>query len=331
MSVKYFFGVDISKLTVDIALIEVDGRISTFKIENSQEAIKKFLAERKREHGFKFREAFFCAENMGIYGDFLTKVLSAKKIAICLESALQIKKSLGIQRGKNDRLDAVRIAEYAKKNHTSLKIWNQPRECIEQLKKLTTIRKRLIKVRAILINEEKVSVYFLNSEVNKSLNSCYANTLDAINKDIEAIESKIDSVISGDQRLSNLTSIITSVPCVGKVIATQILTSTNEFLNISSAKQFASYCGVAPFEWSSGSSLNRRRRVSFFANKELKTNLHLAAMISISRSNNNSLKDYYQRKQKEGKNNMSILNAIRNKIIHRIFACVRDNKHFLRL
>jgi transposase len=331
MTPKYFFGVDISKLTLDIALLAPNGITSTFKIKNSKDDIKKFLTEIKKLHGFKYSEIFFCAEHMGVYADFLTNVLSSKKIDLCLESALQIKKSLGIQRGKSDSLDAIRIAEYAKKNHPTLKIWNQPRECIEQLKKLTTIRKRLVKVRAMLINEEKVSGYFLDRERNKELNLSYEKTLTAVNQDIEQIQIKIDSIINDDPRLSNLMAIITSVPCIGKVIASQIIISTNEFLNITTAKKFASYCGVAPYEWSSGTSLNRRHRVSFYANKELKANLHLAAMVSISRSNNNSLKDYYLRKQKEGKNNMLILNAIRNKLIHRIFACVSQNKLFSRV
>jgi len=38
------------------------------------------------------------------------------------------------------------------------------------------------------------------------------------------------------------------------------------------------------------------------------------------------LKDYYERKVESGKHKMSVLNAIRNKIIHRVFACVRDNR-----
>lgn len=37
------------------------------------------------------------------------------------------------------------------------------------------------------------------------------------------------------------------------------------------------------------------------------------------------LKDYYLRKVAEGKSKMSVLNAIRNKIIHRIYAAIRNN------
>jgi hypothetical protein len=38
------------------------------------------------------------------------------------------------------------------------------------------------------------------------------------------------------------------------------------------------------------------------------------------------LKQYYQRKVAEGKNKMSVVNAVRNKLILRIFAVLRDNR-----
>lgn len=40
------------------------------------------------------------------------------------------------------------------------------------------------------------------------------------------------------------------------------------------------------------------------------------------------LAQYYQRKVQEGKNKMNVINAVRNKIIKRIFACVRDNRKY---
>ena len=43
---------------------------------------------------------------------------------------------------------------------------------------------------------------------------------------------------------------------------------------------------------------------------------------------NEELKNYYERKVKEGKNKMSIINAVRNKLIHRIFACVKQNREY---
>lgn len=40
------------------------------------------------------------------------------------------------------------------------------------------------------------------------------------------------------------------------------------------------------------------------------------------------LQDYYQRKVKEGKNKMLVLNAVRNKLIHRVYAVVERGEKY---
>ena len=57
------------------------------------------------------------------------------------------------------------------------------------------------------------------------------------------------------------------------------------------------------------------------ANQKLKKLIHLAAMAASH--SNSDLKAYYIRKVKEGKNKMSVINAIRNKLIHRIWAVIQ--------
>ena len=139
-----------------------------------------------------------------------------------------------------------------------------------------------------------------------------------------AIEAKIDELFSDDAQLSRLYELISSVDGVGKCIAGQVIVDTNEFKNIKEGKAYACYSGVAPFEHRSGSSVHLRSRLSHLANKCTKTLLHMAALSPIRMAG--ELKDYYQRKVAEGKNKMSVMNAIRNKLILRVFACVRNNK-----
>ena len=59
---------------------------------------------------------------------------------------------------------------------------------------------------------------------------------------------------------------------------------------------------------------------------KLKKLLHLCAMSAMQ--NDQEMKAYYERKLLEGKNKMSIINAVRNKLVHRIFAVVRDNRMY---
>ena len=97
---------------------------------------------------------------------------------------------------------------------------------------------------------------------------------------------------------------------------------TNEFKTVSSAKQLACYVGVVPFIYQSGSSVKRKSSVSTFANKPLKNLLHMYAI--SARIHKEEFRKYFERKIAKGKYIMCVLNAIRNKIVQRIYACVTN-------
>ena len=99
-----------------------------------------------------------------------------------------------------------------------------------------------------------------------------------LEKDIKKIEQAMSEVVTNDVSLAKLFSLITSVIGVGMITAVELICFTNEFKMYTEAKQLACYCGVAPFEHTSGTSVRGKTRVSRMANKSLKTKLHLCAM-----------------------------------------------------
>jgi transposase len=113
---------------------------------------------------------------------------------------------------------------------------------------------------------------------------------------------------------------------VGNVLATELLIVTNEFLDITCPKKFACLCGVVPFDHSSGTSIKQRTHVSKMANIKMKTLLHMCAISTTC--HDSELREYYKRRVNEGYPKMSAINAIRNKLIHRVFACVRENRPY---
>ena len=147
-----------------------------------------------------------------------------------------------------------------------------------------------------------------------------------LEKQIKQVEQEIQQLIDSDNNLKKLYGLITSVSGVGQIVAINTLMVTNEFKQIANPKEMACNCGVAPFKYDSGKTIRSRAKVSHRANKSMKVLFHLAAMSAIS--TNGELRDYYLRKVEEGKNKMAIINAVRNKIIHRIFACERDQRKY---
>ncbi len=73
----------------------------------------------------------------------------------------------------------------------------------------------------------------------------------------------------------------------------------------------------------------KQQNVNSLPNKKLKCLLHMGAMAAITYDE--GLNNYYKRKVAEGKNKMSILNAVRNKLVLRIAAVIRDDKEYVKM
>lgn len=322
MTFNNFVGIDISKGTFDIALIKENNASNIFSddFSNNSAGLVK-LEEFLKKQGLKMEETLFCMEHTGIYCRLLSQYLTERNYHVWLEMPVQIIRSLGIQRGKNDRLDAKRIAEYACLKKDKAVLWQPPREILIQINDLLTLRDRLVESRKSL----KQPIKELNDAGFKdAANLIESNckiTLNAIDKEIEQIEKELNNTINKDSNLKKLFGLATSVPGIGKITAMFMLYYTNEFKLFVNAKKLACYCGVAPFEHTSGTSIRGKSRISPFANKKLKKLLHLVAMSTLK--TDKELSSYYIRKVDEGKNKMVVINAIRNKILHRLCAVIQ--------
>lgn len=327
MQIKNFIGIDVSKNTLDISLVNNEGKVIDYqRTGNNVKEIKTVFSRLMKQYKTNYEESLFCMEYTGIYNLPLIKWLQKQQAKIWMESGSQISKSLGMARGKNDKIDSQRIAMYSFTNRHKIKLWRAPREVINKLSTLLGQRARFIKAKkqlTIPVEEQKL---YLDKETIKSINEHNAKPVAALIKAIESIEKQLLEIIKKDENLQRIYSITTSVNGVGMVTAIHIIITTNEFLNITDAKKYACYSGVAPFEHRSGISIRGKNRVSHMANKRVKTVLHLAALAAIKTEGD--IKNYYNRKVQEGKNKMSVLNAVRNKIIHRIFACIKQNRMF---
>lgn len=312
-------GIDISSATLDICL-NTNGEQKSFVIANEVKHIRKFF--------FAFKERMLIGmENTGRYNWPVYEVLQEMpQHQVFVIPPLHLKKSLGLVRGKNDKIDAIRIADFIRKNHPELPVWKPTLPAIQKLKVLLTERSNLVKDKTRLLKQQHDYPRMKYLGIDKELESLNKDRLKLIDKQIKQIEISMEAIIKQDEHINKQAELIRSVPGVGKVLCWMILAKTENFQQITQPRKLACYSGVVPFDHQSGTSIKGRSRVSGFADKALKTILHLAAMSAIRLKND--LRDYYLRKVNEGKNKMSVLNAIRNKIIHRIFAVIRSQKKY---
>lgn len=319
MKIKNIYGIDVSKEHLDICLVS-DGRVVLqIKIKNSFAEIRKLL-KNMYKRGFDPLESLFCMEYTGVYNNILLQFLYKSGYQAWVESSKQIMQSAGILRGKTDKVDSERIAFYAAKNLDQARIWKPKRAKLDQLDALLKNRKRMLKVKNQLAVAVRESKRFNSKEINILNERINRSPLNSILKTIKMIDKEIAYLIESDEVFLYQSNLAKSVIGVGNIIAATVIVKTNEFKTYQDPRKFACQAGVAPFDHTSGKSIRGRSRVSHMADKSIKTLLHLAAMSAINCKG--ELQDYYKRKTEKGKNKMSVLNAIRNKIIHRIFAAV---------
>ena len=322
METKLFMGCDIAQDTFAFCLRDHSKVVCQGEVSNSKKAIQAWLKELKQIYHVDLSSVIFFFFLTGIYGMILMRTLYTRSLIVCVEGASNIKLSLGLQRGKNDRVDARRIAEYAMRYTDRLKQWKPKREVLERLQLLNGMRSRLVKALKVLNSHTKEAGRFLGKNEYMLLKKGTQDSINAIESNIKKADKSIEALIKSDENLKRLSDLVTSVASIGMVTCAAILVKTNEFQDFREAKKFACTSGLAPFEHTSGKSVRGKTRVSHRAHKDLKTLLHMCALGAISRKG--ELQDFYQRKVGQGKNKMSVINAVRNKLIHRVFAVVRD-------
>ena len=317
MKIKQTIGIDISKLTFDVIIHS--NQMYTV-LDNKPGGFKKMIKWVNKNNAFAEDETLYIFEHTGLYSHQLAVFLTGLNIPFVLVPGLEVKRSLGISRGKDDKIDAKKLARYAYEKRETIQVYDMPSKQIGSLKRLLALRVRLVKQRAgykVSLNEQK---RVLSKKENMVLFDSQEKTIKYLGKQIKGIEKEMDDIVNGSDPLKRIYGLITSIKSVGPQTALFILVYTNAFTKFSSWRKFASYVGTAPFPNSSGTSIRGRTKVSNLAYKKIKSLLDQCAKSAIQ--HNLEMKVYYKKRTGEGKNEMSTINVVRNKILARIFAVV---------
>lgn len=103
---------------------------------------------------------------------------------------------------------------------------------------------------------------------------------------------------------------------------------TGGFTRFQNARQFCSFAGLTPYRYASGTSVRSKAKTSKRANQTMKALLHLAAVSAATHMKESEYRDYFERKTKEGKHVMCVLNVVRAKLVHRMFSVIRRDAEY---
>ena len=297
---KWFIGIDISKDYFDADMIheQTPESFSEKRFENSPKGFNTMM-QWLEKNKVKIGDCLFCMEHTGTYGLMLFALLSKQEANFCVEPGLQIKKSLGMTRGKSDKVDARRIATYAHINRSKLKQFTLPSKKLLQIKQLLTYRDQLVKTRSSFMNSIKNHQQYQQVSQYDYITKDIKDQIGQLSVRIEDAENQIREIIGSEENLKKNFNLATSVKGIGLIIAAFMLVTTNNFKSFENGRKYACYTGIAPFEHTSGTTIKGKSKVSHLANKKMKTLLSNGA--NSAKNADPELKSYYKRKHRTRK------------------------------
>ncbi|MCD6460594.1 IS110 family transposase [bacterium] len=321
---KHYVGVDVGSKDFAVTLIHSeDSEKSAYtEIENSLKGFSKLNSWFKKS-GFKKEESLICMENTGVYGTKFCYNFHEIGYHLVVEDAYRIKKA-SEGRTKNDKVDSGKIAIYAKRFVDRLLEWQPKSILLKEMQTLSTIRRLLIKERTALKNTlksiEREQYRFENME------NMIEKNIESLTEQVEEIDKIIKGLIESNSEIANYYSLLTSIPGIGFVSAVFFIVLTEGFTRFKNYKQLASYLGICPHEYRSGTSIYRRPRSSKRGPGAGRALMYLAGM-SASHGKSN-LAYYYLRKVGEGKNKRLVINNIANKQLRIMMAIIKSGVRF---
>lgn len=328
MKSTLFIGIDIAKATLDVSVVSPSDatNISYCQFVNSKKGFPKLLNWLKQNSEGVSHDCWkVCMENTGMYSLELNCFLQEKGIWQALENALQIKRSMGVLRGKTDKADSRIIALYAYRFVDKLKPYVLPCSTLLRLRVLFGQRERLVDIhRQIQLAAQSVACF--DKELVADIQKQNKSLLEDLAGQIKSLDKSLKEALKQDEGLQAKAKLIQSVPGIGLQTAVYLLITSRGMESFNTPREFACYSGCAPFEYRSGVSIRGKTKTHFLANRKMKALLHMAAINAITF--NQELKQFYQRKIEQGKSPMSVINAVRFKLICRIFSVVKRGEVF---
>lgn len=313
---KEVVGIDVSKKTIDAFCFKAQVHKAFVNDLIGYKSLLKWVLKQTKES-----EVFYCFENTGYYSLKLALYLDSHSIAYVEESPLKIKRSSGIVKEKTDKLDAALIARYAWLYREELEASTVKSMSHLELGRLLALRDLLVRNNAGLKGTLKEMKVLLSSPTTDSGCISLKRSIDYLSKQVKAVEDRIKEIISQDASMYKNYELLSSLKGIGLVVACQLIYHTGNFTRFDSWRAFSSYCGTAPFEHRSGTSLYRKKQCHYLGDRKMKSLLSMASVSAIQ--HDSELRLYYKRKLAEGKDKMLAINNVRNKLIARAFAVIK--------
>ena len=312
--IEAFLGIDISKKTFDVALL-VQDKISSHKFNNNIQGFQSLLAWLKKKEILLLQA---CMEATGIYGQALAEFLFAQKISVSIVNPARIKgfSQSELARSKNDILDAKLIARFCKLIRPEL--WQPIHQSIKVLQQWVRRLDDLIKMLRQEENRLDVAEDCLKKHLQKNIKH--------LENSIKEVKQIIKTHIHQHPELKKKSELLESIPGIGEATIAQILAFIGDVSKFNNAKEVAAFIGLNPKQCQSGTSVNKRARLSKTGDAGLRKAFYMPAVVAMRY--NPIIKEFSMRLEQSGKHKMLIVGAVMRKLVHIIYGVLKTETMF---
>ena len=307
-------GIDISKKKFDAALLR-EGKYRHKEFSNSGEGFEG-LIRWLGKLGIESTHA--CMESTGVYGEELAEHLHDRGFKVSIVNPARIKgfAQSELIRSKTDKVDASLIARFCAAMRPSL--WTPDPEEIRELRSLVRRIDALLNMRQQELNRLGVSNDILKKSIRKLIRY--------IDKEIDALKKEINRRIDDDPGLRDKRKLLESIPGVGEATIHIVLSHFASVENFPNPKRLASFLGIAPRHYRSGSSVRGRTRMSKVGRCSLRKAFYMPAVVALRY--NPVIAEIKLKLTKAGKHNMLIIGAAMRKLVHIIYGVLKNKIPF---
>lgn len=307
-------GIDVSKNKFNAALLR-EGKYKHKAFPNNSRGFEQ-LSNWLQGHNVK--ELHACMESTGVYGEELAEHLHDCGLSVSIVNPARIKgfAQSELIRSKTDKVDASLIARFCAAMNPAP--WTPDPMEIRELRSLVRRVDALVNMRQQELNRLEVSNKILKKPIRKHIRY--------IDKDIDALKKEINKHIDRNPELRDKRKLLESIPGVGEATIHIILShfaSTEKFKN---AKSLASFLGIAPRHYQSGSSVTRRTRMSKVGRSSLRKSFYMPAIVALRY--NPVIADLKVKLTKAGKHKMLIVGVAMRKLVHLIYGVLKNKIPF---
>lgn len=143
---------------------------------------------------------------------------------------------------------------------------------------------------------------------------------------MERLRREALRLITRDRELDRRFRLMLTVPGIGETSALHILGELVVLSDTLDARQGGAFAGIDPSQFTSGTSVQKRPRISRGGSRHLRRALYMPALVALRREPH--LRACYQRLLSRGKARLQAVVAVMRKLLHALFAMFRSNQSY---